>query len=464
MILTKPFLAENRVGLALFPDTIDRHSAYDDPAIIANIIRDAMLQSGLGQADPQAPLQDIIQPGMTVLLKPNWVFHENQGGSGMDCLVTHPNFILAVLTEVCNAKPGKIIIADSPIQGCDFDTLVKQEWRYEASKTATCPVEIIDFRRTVLRREGLAAGQYRDLRGMENYILFDLGKESLLEPVSTHDARFRITCYDPDQMAERHRPGRHQYLLCREPFEADVILNLPKLKSHKKAGLTAALKNLVGINGNKDYLPHHRLGGDSQGGDCYPGRAPLKRMAEYCLDESNRRIGTNACTTWLRRSDRLRNLQSRIGDPEIEGGWFGNDTVWRMTLDLNRLLLYGQTDGTLSDTPLRTVYSITDAIVAGEGEGPLAPSPVKFGVVTFASSSAFADLAHTKLMHFDSDKIPLVREAFGRFRYPLTTMKSEECEVYCDNDRLSIGEVLQRGRDFRPPSGWVGHIEGMRVN
>lgn len=461
MILTNPIIPENRVGLALLPDAIENGlSAYDDPAIIAALIRDAMIQGGLGQIDPLAPLRDIIQPGMTVLLKPNWVYHQNQGGFGMDCLVTHPKFILAILAEVCKTKPGKIIIADAPLQGCDFEALVKREWREEVFKVATCPVEIIDFRRTVLRSEGFAAGQDKELRGDENYILFDLGKESLLEPVSTPDARFRITCYDPDQLAERHRPGRHQYLLSREPFEADVILNLPKLKSHKKAGLTAALKNLVGINGNKEYLPHHRLGGSSGGGDCYPGHAPFKRMAEYCLDEANRRIGTQVCTKWLGRAGQLHNLHAMFGNPEIEGGWHGNDTVWRMTLDLNRLLLYGRADGTLSETPMRTVYSITDAIVSGEGEGPLAPEPVFLGAVTFASSSAFADLAHTALMRFDPDKIPLVREAFGKFSYPLVYNSPELCRIHCRGERLSRENVSAAfGRDFQPSEGWQGYIE-----
>lgn len=449
---------ENRVGLA-FRGTAGG-TPYGEVAEIAALIREAACQWGLGQDDPEAPFAEIVQEGMTVLLKPNWVLHENLGGFGMDCLVTHPRFILAVIAEVAKAKPGRIIVADAPLQGCDFASLVKEEWVAEAQRTANCPVEVIDFRRTVLRREGFSAGQDRDLRGEENYLLFDLGRESLLEPVSTSEGSFRVTCYDPDQLAERHRPGRHQYLLCREPFEADVILNLPKLKCHKKAGLTAALKNLVGINGNKEYLPHHRLGGEGRGGDCYPGHAPLKRMAEYCLDEANRRIGTPACTRWLGRADRLRRLHGRFGDSEIEGGWYGNDTVWRMTLDLNRLLLYGRIDGTLSDTPLRTVYSITDAVVAGELEGPLAPMPVPLGAVTFASSSAFADLAHAALMHFDPYQVPLVREAFAQFRHPLARMPLESCQVRCRGELLSWREAAAAfGRDFRPAAGWQGHIE-----
>ena len=90
-------------------------------------------------------------------------------------------------------------------------------------------------------------------------------KMSLLEPIAS-DRRvdFRVTMYNPDLMRQTHGRGRHQYLIAREVIEADVVINVPKLKTHRKAGITGALKNLVGINGNKDYLPHHRLGGVGQ--------------------------------------------------------------------------------------------------------------------------------------------------------------------------------------------------------
>lgn len=405
-----------------------------------------------------------ISPGSTILLKPNWVLHENLGGHGMDCMVTHQDFILAVVKEVFKTHPKKVIIGDAPIQACDFDALVTSEWHRKVDQIATCPFEIIDFRRTILREGGLAEGQEREVRGEDKFILFDLGKESLLEPVSSPVGRFRITCYDPDQLAERHRPGCHQYLLCREPFEADVILNLPKLKTHKKAGLTAALKNLVGLNGNKEYLPHHRIGGSAGGGDCYPGFAPMKRLAEYCLDEANRRIGTKTCATWRDRTFKLLDVHRRFGNPEIEGGWHGNDTVWRMVLDLNRILLYGRPDGTMADIPQRRIYSITDGIIAGEGDGPLAPSPIPLGIVTFSASSACADLAHAALMGFDPRKIPLVREAFGSFRYPLVRSSADSCEFICNGKSLTLDELRAIGKGFRPPSGWKGHIEAERKN
>lgn len=440
--------AENKVGIALRDCD---PNPYGDVEELAALVRDASAAS---------PFRDIIRPGDTVLLKPNWVLHRNYSGQGNDCLVTHPNLIEAVLREVLEARPARVLIGDAPVQACDFDALVPHAWRERLKKIAGCPLEIIDFRRTVLREGGFSAGQSRDLREEDRYVLFDLATDSLLEPVSDNESRFRITCYDPDLLARRHHLGRHQYLLAKEPFEADVVINLPKLKCHKKAGMTGALKNIVGLNGNKEFLPHHRLGGHGDGGDCYPGKSVLKSWAERCYDEANRGIGTPMCERWRKRSSQLIRLQALVGNPEIEGSWHGNDTVWRMTLDLNRLLLYGRPDGTLSETPVRRLYSLTDGIVAGEGEGPLAPCPIPLGLVTFAASSPFADLVGASLMRFDWRKIPTLRESFGAFRYPLTQLDPASCRVVLNGEEMSPEEAGQRyGRVFTAPTGWRGHVE-----
>ena len=69
------------------------------------------------------------------------------------------------------------------------------------------------------------------------------------------------------------------------------------------------------------------------------------------------------------------------GDGDVEGGWHGNDTVWRMCLDLNRVLLYSNRKGHLCETPRRAVLSIADGIVAGEGDGPLKSDPRAMGII-----------------------------------------------------------------------------------
>ncbi|MBU1262176.1 DUF362 domain-containing protein [bacterium] len=454
---------ETRVGIAGFnryhrPNTL----GYEDPALVSTLIRNALIEGGLGLKNPNSPLVDIIEPGMTVLLKPNWVLHYNKSNKGMDCMVTHPNFIEAVLKEVIKAKPKRIIIGDAPIQSAVFESLLPKEW-IDHLKAIAHPyqIEIIDFRKEICYSSRWTIRVSKDIRDPNCFILFDIGSASLLEPISLPTERFRNTSYDHKQLTKTHYPGCHQYLLCREIFESDVIINLPKLKAHRKAGLTAALKNIVGINGNKDFLPHHRIGGSVQGGDCYEGNMPLKRLSEYFADKANCKINSSEYFIW--RIIALLFLRANkiiFGDDELEGSWYGNDTSWRMVLDLNRIVIYGRSDGSLSLTPLRKIYSLTDGIIAGEGMGPLSPEPIKLGVVTFASSSPFADLVHTALMHFDWRKISLVRNAFQDFPYRLTTHLPDNVQVYAEGRVLSLEEVANiYGQTFKPPIGWKDHIE-----
>ena len=70
----------------------------------------------------------------------------------------------------------------------------------------------------------------------------------------------RITNYDYHEVNRHHRGDRHEYCISEACLSADVIINLPKPKTHRKAGYTGALKNMVGINAAKDYLPHHTKG------------------------------------------------------------------------------------------------------------------------------------------------------------------------------------------------------------
>lgn len=457
-------MEETRVGFASAIHQIrQKQNPYEDSAFLTKLIREALIEGGLGKQDSMAPLKDIIRPGMTVLLKPNWVLHENMSGKGMDCMITHPNFILAVLKEVLVTKPGKIIIGDAPIQRTVFNLVVTEKFRSALSSLANnCPVQLLDFRRDIWKSSDETIIVESEARGIENYIEFDLATASLLEEISDQALLFRNTMYNHRELAKTHTKGCHRYLLCKEIFEADVILNLPKLKAHRKAGITAALKNIVGINGSKAYLPHHRVGGSALNGDCYRGLAPFKRVTEFFIDKANTNIkNIRKYHLWIKASRFPMKIHRFISsDMEMEGGWHGNDTVWRMVLDLNRLLLYGNLDGSLSSKPLRKIYSLTDAIIAGEGFGPLAPEPIGLGAVTFSSSSVFADLAHCAFMHFDWNKIPLVKQAFEAYLYPLTSHKPDDILLYTKGHSVHVDELAEKwGLDFKPPNGWDGHIE-----
>jgi len=432
--------------------------------LLRRLFRDAGLDLAHYGSAKWNPLGDLIKAGAKVVLKPNWVLDRNRLPGGlMECLVTHTTVIEAVLHYVVKTQPKSIIVGDASLQSCDFENLRNNcgldEMRARFQRLGH-EIQICDFRLTKM------TGRYTDkARGNRNdseYTLFDLGDDSWLNPVTAENTEFRVTDYNPDIIKKHHYPGTHRYLIAREIMDADVVISLPKLKTHKKAGITGALKNMVGINGFKEYLPHHRKGGSQTGGDCYEGGSRLKKFAEDSLDRANR--GRGRFSRYLHT--KLGGLAMRLeyvmsgNYRNLEGSWYGNDTVWRMCLDLQRILHYGKYDGTIENSLQRKVITITDAIIAGDGEGPLSPSPVGLGVMTLGLNVAALEWVHSFLMHFDPEKIPLLDNAFAPNRWPLADFSPADIKLYINGELLSnVKSAAQFGRHFMPPTGWRGHCD-----
>ena len=175
----------------------------------------------------------------------------------------------------------------------------------------------------------------------------------------------------------------------------------------------------------------------------------LMSLMENTLDWMNR----NRSHPWLyRQGERVvwhMLSRHRRADPDaqFEGSWYGNDTIWRTCLDLNRALLYADAGGQMHDTPRREEISIVDAIVSGQGEGPLDPTPLETGALFAAHNPAVGDYVGAHALGFDPAKIPLVRHAFDGMRWRI-----------CAN----APRLPEFGAPFppaRPPRGWAGHIE-----
>ncbi|HWQ34190.1 MAG TPA: DUF362 domain-containing protein [Blastocatellia bacterium] len=445
--LTDPRVAAIRLPAADYP----LQTGEEDPVSLA--LRSVAQM--LGWADPErGPFGSVIQPGARVLIKPNFVLHENQGGWGMKPLITHASVVRAATAAALKAGAGQVIVGDAPVQGCDYERLLGEsglsEWAETLSARNPRFAGIRDFRRTTCEFVNGVRHERENRLPADQFLLFDLKRDSLLEAVTDQDESFRVTCYDPRLLARTHAPGRHQYLIAREVIEADVVINLPKLKTHKKAGLTCALKNLVGINGNKEYLPHHRLGGSHNGGDCYPGGSVVKRTLEFVYDRQNTTASLRARTLWQQAAVQLNRVLHLTGDNVgIEGSWSGNDTIWRTTLDLNRVLMYGRTDGTLARTVQRRVIHLVDAIVAGQGDGPLASQPLALGLLLGGNNPAAVDYIGAQLLGYSPQRLPLVREAFADFRWPLTTFTPDEVLL----SGLSR-QSLQTAGAVIHPAGW----------
>jgi len=261
-------LSDPRVAIA---PTAERGYAEDSAADAEMLKALASASAALDWAEQtRGPFAKVIPRGARVLIKPNFVMHENHGTGGIEPLITHPSIVRATAKAALEAGASQVLIGDAPVQGCDFEQLLNvtglARWADDLMKAEPRFKGIQDFRRTTCVFERGVRIASENLQDEDRFVLFDLERESLLEPITNDRASFRVTCYDPRLMSRTHAPGRHQYLVARDALDADVIINLPKLKTHKKAGMNCALETLIGINCNKVSLPHHRAGGSDLGG------------------------------------------------------------------------------------------------------------------------------------------------------------------------------------------------------
>jgi hypothetical protein len=329
-------------------------------------------------------------------------------------------------------------------------------------------VDLLDLRQEEWEASGGAVVRRKSLPGdPAGNLVFNLGMYSEL---SEHagQGRYYGADYDLAEVNTHHSCGKHEYLMSRTVIEADVLINLPKLKTHKKTGITAALKNLVGINADKNWLPHHTQGHPATGGDEFPDNGWMPKVERPVL-----RVLRNLALRSPALGGRLLGLSKKAGRPIFRdsrqtiraGNWYGNDTTWRMCLDLNRILFYGRLDGTLVEPETlcgRRYLALVDGIVAGEGNGPLDPDPVLARVVLGGANPVAVDAAAAILSGFDPDKIPLIANAFRCQSYPLATGRWEEFKLVSDVDAWNgwLGDIDPSACfHFKPHFGWEGHIE-----
>lgn len=416
------------------------------------------------------PLGTIVSPGDTVLVKPNLVRHFHMEGGDYSAVVTNGSVIRCVMDYIAIALQGegKIILGDAPVQSANFEMIVEKNGLREVVDSVTeswgIPVELVDFRLVSIELDEnhCLAGTTEQVGDPLGYMSVDLANESMLTPVSEQFERFRVTSYDCKEMTKHHNDKTHEYLISKSIIEADVVINLPKLKTHRKVCVTASLKNLVGINGHKDWLPHHRCGSLAEGGDEYLNPSSLKYWENYFKDQyflSDNKFAAVFNGIGRRIFSRLISILSK--DTYREGSWYGNDTTWRMALDLNRLLMYTDKKGQLCNTVSRKLFTIVDAVVAGDGEGPMAPNPRDCGLLVCGMNPVAVDTFLTTLMGFDYNRIPLIREAYNISNYNLVNFSPKDISIVTndpDIKKLRLGAPYNEFK-FLPPAGWCGNVE-----
>ena len=425
--------------------------------------------------DALALPDSFIRPGERIVLKPNWIKEHDERFPGPDHwqhVITHPAVIEAVARWAAEKlqRRGSIAVGDAPQtdssfarirQYCGLDTLL-------ARLRADFPG--IEFALLDLRPE-----EWHTIDGVT------VSKTSLPGDPSgnTHihldsasefvgfrgQGRLYGASYDMAETNARHSGAQHEYLLCRTPMDADVFINLPKLKTHKKVGVTCALKNLVGINANKNWLPHHTEGTPDQAGDQFPAATTKARLEQAWMGAAKRWLKGHPAASRLfvpvKKAGRL--IFGDTGNVIRSGNWHGNDTCWRMVLDLNKCLFFFDGSGRPRTRPLRYL-AVVDAIIGGEGNGPMSPDPKPCGVLLAGTHPVAVDCVAATLMGFDWRKLPLLKNSFALRELNFVPFRPENIRVVSNNEAWARSlDQIQDTFQFHPHFGWVGAIENDRA-
>lgn len=413
------------------------------------------------------PLSTIIKYGDTVVVKPNFVIHKNENDKTLFSTVTHGSVIRAVIDYVIlalNGK-GKIIIADAPQMDCDFEKLINKngmkivaKYYKKQLKGSGIDFDLIDLRRERTKyRDGVVWERFPLTGDPKGYTIVDLKKDS--EFWGMDPKRFYGADYNRRQTVKAHSKGHHKYFVSNTVLQADVVISIPKLKVHKKTGVTLNLKNMVGINGDKNYLVHYQIGTPHRGGDEFSADNRIADLDRNVMDNTvgiNWKYGKYLLVGYLK----MKNLFGigHLKNVNGLGNWWGNDTTWRMVVDLNKLLLYSNKSGKLSDNHKRRYLSVVDGIIGGEGDGPLQPRPVKSGVILLGTNPVAVDIVGTAYMGIDYTKIKLLMTNV-RGKKKLKGFRTED--IVINSTGHQYDDLLKKKAppyQYDVPNGWKGYL------
>src|SRR5215216_4578380 len=486
----------------LYPEYLFGSEAVSDSNSAYAAVREVLYSAGLDHdrfgTNDWNPLSQLAPTGGTVLIKPNWVRHYHPLGYDLFGMITHPAVLRPLVDYAYKAvgPGGRIWIMDAPLYDTDFQTLSKvcQLVEFESTmRSRGVPLTIADLRSLVVKMDrGVVVERIRQDAWTSEGIVFDLADASELFELGPTLQHIFGSDYNRRVTTALHRRinghQRHCYRISRRVLEADLVISVPKLKTHKKTGVTLNIKNMIGINTDKNYIPHFRVGSPAEGGDEYPDTRSV-------IKQARRRMVRGARETILGRlgpsGERIAHLfmtmllaargnggvadspaedfapavdevdvfyQSVQGDAYRHGDWWGNDTCWRSALDINKILFYGTVEGVLAETQARKYFSLIDGIIAGDEIGPLAPSPRREGVLIAGFDPLSVDRVATQIMGFDPDLIRDQARASNLTKYRLT---NSDLPIRVVSNHVEWQDTIKPGSslNFRPHYAWTEYFQ-----
>jgi len=412
------------------------------------------------------PLGFLVKPGDRVFIKPNLLTHEYRAScqqrEDIYSVITHPSVVRAVADYVAIALKGRgeIIIGDNPSIDADFDELsrITQLDKLESvyyDMGVNC--RVLDLR--PLRTDDLAyygfKSRTKQLPGdPEGSSVINLGEKSYFHGMNA--LLFRGIFTKRWETIKHHHGRTHEYSISNTILNSDVYISIPKLKTHHKVGATLNIKGLVGINADKNYLIHWRIGFPKMGGDEFPSP---RRVADYFV-VTLRHLLIDVLPE--RVYARLRSMLQRtrlaivLRDTEClsfkhyRGAWNGNDTCWRMAADLYNVFIKDAAGWRRERAKHMRTFSVIDGVMAGEGNGPFCPTPKKTRVIVVGEDLLLVDCVGTRLMDFNL-------EAINYLNHLLRAQRIDLSKVRIISEDFDVGSFFSRKKRylrFMPPAGW----------
>ncbi len=372
--------------------------------------------SDIGLPD-NIPFSKYIKPGNRVFIKPNWVASKwRESCPHKDTLysvITHPAVIEAVTDFVAEALQGEgeIIIGDNPSIDADFEELMDFTQIRKIEDKYKVKTSILDLRPLVCEnlvnygKRNLMTPKVGDPLGK---VEINLGKDSMFYGMDSK--RFRGVFEERDETVASHSGENQLYTFAKSLYDADVYISIPKMKTHQKVGATLNLKGLVGSILNKNQLVHWQVGYPEIGGDEYSSKEEWE-------------VGQAAKV-------------------KHRGAWSGNDTIWRMVVDLYKAMLLKN----------RVYFSVVDGIIAGEGQGPFCPTSKNANTLICGEDLFAVDCVTARYMGLDPKKIKYLSYFLEQEEYGVNY---KTMEIICENKiKENFFEDESRYSDFFVIEQW----------
>jgi len=312
----------------------------------------------LNPENPENPLSNIVMPGDVVVLKPNFV--SPSGFEKEGC--TRPPILRPLVDFSVKAGASKVIIAEGPSSPDPENVVFGPDY-----SNVTGLVQVLQEMYPSVNIT------YKNLN-QDPFTWIDLGENSTFYGAYTADQLYSLSNIRMDEDSyyyaedsKGYNPKGYQpglYAIANTVLEADVFINVPKMKVHHLTGVTLSMKNLIGIT--------------------------VSSTGNMTNEQNVKDI-----PHWNNTAVHYEDLTRQDS--------FENDVVWRVIADLNKIVFYADKDGAITSTKQRRYLSVVDGVVGMEGPTVYSPPgvPRPTGVIIAGQNPVGVDAVCCRVMGFN---------------------------------------------------------------